>query len=722
MCWGYAMIAKNNSSFLSRFTPFMAWLPDLKRPAVLRADISAGITVALVLIPQSMAYAQLAGLPPYYGLYAAFLPPIIASLFGSSRQLSTGPVAIVSLLTAAALEPIATAGTDSYIAYAILMALIVGLIQLLLGLLKLGVIINFLSHPVILGFTNAAAIIIASSQLDKIFGVTVEKSSFHYETIWRVIAAAVADTHMPTFLIAVFSFLVMIGLRRYAPRWPNVLIAVVATTILSYSIGFEQRISIKPSLIHDQQLVTLIHNQISQQNDAVRLTLKIKEAELFYNEMHMAHGAYHDKVLRAYDTFANLKRQMKEIMLHASNDLAQIRSIHLEHVVARNSQFYIKGSAPKGARTDGRIWHIRQITDSDTLVLYSGGQVVGHIPAGLPSFRLPQIDLGMFTHLFLSAAVIALIGFMETVSIARAMATRTRQHLDVNQELVGQGLGNIVGSYFQSYAVSGSFSRSAVNISVGAITGFSSVATGIVVICTLLWLTTVLYYLPQATLAAVIMLAVIGLVNIRAMRRIWNMHHSDGIVAISSFIMTLVFAPHLEYAILFGVILSLSLFLYRSMRPYVAELARYSDGNLHDAKVYSLNTCDNISILRFDGLLYFANISYFEDKIMDVMVQKPDLRYLVIDGASISQIDSSAIEFIESISQMLREHNIEIFFSHLNHHVMHVMSQAGLILRLGDDHFYRDNEQILHVLWNSMGADHAFNCPLNIVCPAEKKS
>jgi len=219
------MSSRQGWSRLARSLPFLAWIGELRDPRVLRADLLAGVTVALVLIPQSMAYAQLAGLPAYYGLYAAFLPPMVAALFGSSRQLATGPVAVVSLLTAAALEPIAATGTQGYIAYAITLSLFVGLFQLSLGLLRLGVLVNFLSHPVIIGFTNAAAIIIATSQLDKIFGVRIDKAEHQYETVWNTVVAAAGQTHWPTLAMAVGAFATMILLRRYRPKWPNVLIA-----------------------------------------------------------------------------------------------------------------------------------------------------------------------------------------------------------------------------------------------------------------------------------------------------------------------------------------------------------------------------------------------------------------------------------------------------------------------------------------------------------------
>ena len=223
---------------IKKIFPFLEWFKTYNSFA-LRADAIAGLTVALVLIPQSMAYAQLAGLPTYYGLYAAFLPPLVAALFGSSRQLATGPVAVVSLMTAASLAPLATAGSEGYIAYAILLSLMVGVFQLLLGILRLGLVVNFLSHPVVNGFTNAAAIIIATSQLDKMFGASVDTAEHHYETIMRVIQAAVHYTHWPTLIMGAAAFAIMFGLKKISPKIPNVLVAVMITTLISWAFGFQ---------------------------------------------------------------------------------------------------------------------------------------------------------------------------------------------------------------------------------------------------------------------------------------------------------------------------------------------------------------------------------------------------------------------------------------------------------------------------------------------------
>src|SRR5210317_259823 len=243
---------------------YLGWPKNYSRKS-LKADILAGLTVALVLIPQSMAYAELAGLPPYFGLYAAFLPPMVASLFGSSHQLATGPVAVVSLMSAASLEPLATAGSPEFIAYSIVLALVVGIFQFSLGVLRLGLVVNFLSHPVVNGFTNAAAIIIASSQFSKFFGVYVDKAEHHYETLIRVAQAAVDYTHIPTLLYGIAAVAIMFGLRKINPRIPNVLVAVAITTVLSYFTGFNKDEFVNISAINQNG----ISDKITEFNHAV---------------------------------------------------------------------------------------------------------------------------------------------------------------------------------------------------------------------------------------------------------------------------------------------------------------------------------------------------------------------------------------------------------------------------------------------------------------------
>ncbi|MBD3299404.1 MAG: hypothetical protein GF341_12155, partial [candidate division Zixibacteria bacterium] len=256
---------------LDRILPFLAWFKHYSF-SHFRGDLVAGMTVAFVLIPQSMAYAQLAGLPPYYGLYAAMLPPFIAALFGSSRQLATGPVAVVSLMTATALEPLAVAGSEQFIAYAILLAVLVGLFQFALGLLRLGVVVNFLSHPVINGFTNAAALIIATSQLSKIFGVYVDKAPHHYETVYRVLEAAVEFTHWPTVGLAVLAFAIMYGLKSLNERIPYVLIAVAVTTVIAWQTGYEHNRKVSMTAIESHAVQSTVRTLDSLQAESERLT------------------------------------------------------------------------------------------------------------------------------------------------------------------------------------------------------------------------------------------------------------------------------------------------------------------------------------------------------------------------------------------------------------------------------------------------------------------
>jgi SulP family sulfate permease len=576
----------------SRLLPFRCWIGELKKPEILRADLIAGITVALVLVPQSMAYAQLAGLPPYYGLYAAFLPGIIAALFGSSRQLATGPVAVVSLLTASALEPIAGANPELYIAYAVMLALMVGIFQIALGLLRLGVLVNFLSHPVVVGFTNAAAIIIGTSQLGKLFGVSVEKAAHTYETVFNTVVESFNSTHLETMLMAIVALGIMIAMKRWIPKAPNVLTAVAVTTVISRLIGFEQM----------------------------------------------------------------------------------------------------------------------------------GGAVVGSIPAGLPPLAIPTLDFQIMGQLLSVTVAIALIGFMEAISIAKAMAASTRQRLDANQELVGQGLGNIFSSLSQGYAVSGSFSRSAVNISAGARTGFSAVVTGVVVGITLLWLTPLLYHLPQATLAAVIIMAVINLVKIEPIKHAWMVQRHDAAVAIITFMLTIIWAPHLDKGIMVGVILSLMLFLYRSMAPRIAVLSRDPDGTLRDAEVRKLETCRNISLIRFDGSLYFANTGYFEDKILERVALKPDLKFVIIDAEGINSIDSTGEEMLGMLTERLHEAGVEMLFARAKKQLWDTFERTGLINKMGKEHMFALRTQAFNYAWDQLGDNHAETCPLRVPRPLEAEA
>ena len=310
------------------------------------------------------------------------------------------------------------------------------------------------------------------------------------------------------------------------------------------------------------------------------------------------------------------------------------------------------------------------------------------------------------------ALVLTLIGLMEAMSIARTIAARTKQHIDINQELVGQGMANLVGGVFSSYAVSGSFSRSAINFSSGAASGLSSVVTSAVVVLTLLFFTPLFYYLPQATLAIVIVLAVLSLVRIHAVRRAWRVSHADGAIAIVTFAVTLALAPQLHWGIMTGVILALAHFVRRTMRPHVAYLARHEDGALVDADAHDLDLDRYIAVIRFDARLYYGASAYFEDKVLEALARLPELRYIVLDAGGINRIDATGVETLSRLVEDLRAGDVDIYFTRLKNSVWKVLQADGLLAEIGEDHFFDWNQQALDHLWSQMDPSAREGSPL----------
>jgi len=594
-------------SWITKLFPFLLWIKDLSKPKTIKADIVAGVTVGFVIVPQSMAYAQLAGLGPQYGLYASFLPVLIGAIMGSSRQLSTGPVAVVSLLTAAALGEIVT-DPSSYAVYAALLALIVGLFQLSLGILRMGFVINFLSHPVVTGFTNAAAIIIGASQLPKVFGIrvinsndtewvswcqplsfiermeNVDSNGLHticnadqsYETIARLLEAALFYTHLPTLAMALMGVLGIVVLQRFFPRMPAILTVAVISTAASFLIDYEAM----------------------------------------------------------------------------------------------------------------------------------GGAIVNAIDIdGLFSFKIPSFDFNAMGTLFIYAITISLIGFMEAISVAKSMAATTKQRLDVNQELIGQGLSNIASSFFQGYAVSGSFSRSAVNLTAGAVTGFSSVVTAIIVGLTILWLTPLLYHLPQATLAAIILMSVVNLVHFSPLRHAWKVEKHDGWVGLLTFIMTLIFAPHLENGIAFGIIMSLGLFLYRTMEPNFTELSVQKGSIIASRFIDDTTKVSNaVKIAKWSGSLYFANAAYFETKLLELISKNEELKYIIVDVASIVQVDASGEQVLRNLVESCSDSGVEIIFARTDR-LEAELYRSGFKKRFGENRFFDLRADALKHVWQELEAN-----------------
>ena len=687
-----------NNPLLLRLFPFLAWFPI--DSIILRGDLMAGIIGALVLVPKAMAYAQLSGLPIYFGLYTAFIPAILGALWGSSRQLLSGPVAIVSLMTAAAVTPLAVPFTEDYIGLALLLTLMVGAIQFGMGAFKLGTIVNFVSHPVILGFINAAAIIIALSQLDMLLGIPKGRSDSFLQDIWEMMGY-LSQTHLPTLVMSILALGLMLGLKKIpALAKPSVLITVVITILVSILAGYEQKAKANPSQIADPAVRELVmgYVDIDKQISGVMTQTTAKSTELRAAEK--AHDARAMADLRHDLDLMRINLQSLEAQNKASK--AKINRLHFELVPAAGggeAQLYVKGGVPAGAETDGHVWHIKKIEKGE-MRLMGGGDVVGNIPAGLPSFRLPTLTWDAMLSLLSASFIIALVAFMETISMAKALAAQTKQRLDPNQELIGQGLSNLGGAFFQAYPSCGSFTGSAINLQAGAKTGLASVFNGVFVAVTLLFLTPFLYHLPKAVLAVIILLAVTSLITPKALKHTWQASRVDGIVALVTFSVTLLAAPHLDKGIMVGAGLALVLFLYQTMKPRVAILGRYHDGTLRDAKINNLPASDVVTAIRFDGRLYFANVSYFEDAILEAVADNPEAPYVLVVGDGINDIDASGEEVIHHLVERLNENGTVMLFSGLKKQIHDVMRATGLREVIGERRFFSTAEQALERIYS----------------------
>lgn len=672
---------------LSRFFPFVRWFPLQKE--TLRHDLVAGITVSLVLIPQSMAYAALAGLPVVYGLYAAFLPVMVASMWGASRFLHTGPVALLSLMSAAAIEPLASRGSEEFIQLSLILALLVGVMRLGLGAFRLGVLINLTSHPVINGFTNAAALIIGLSLLNTFINVPMPRSDLFLRDLWHVLMQFPL-THWPTLAFGMGTLALLVLLKRYQSKVPGVLIAVIVGTALSAAIGFERTTRVAPDQIADvptraafeefAALETTLANNKHAQGE-VRRAMAVLAATDLHNYSLEA------EMLRLQGEEQSLKKQIYGRRI-------AIQSLALTPAEADGRITYVATTASWA----GSPWRFAG-TDHGQYRLSGGGQVVGTIPAGLPGFELPRFDFGAIGTLLGTAFIMALIGFMEATSISRALAAKSREKLDPNQELIGQGLANIVGSFFQSYTVSGSFSRSAVAAENGARTGFYAVISAFGVVLVMLFLTEYLYHLPQSVLAAIVMSAVFGLIDFKSLRHSWSVRRGDGIVGLITFMATLVMAPQLASGVLVGVVLTILLFLHGTMQPRSEVLGRTRDGTLAGAASHDLAPIsEHYVVLRFDASLVFINSAFFEQAVMKSISQFPRTKAVLVIGTGINRIDATGEEKLRALATDLKAAGIVLMLSGLKKQVKDALARAGLDEIIGPENIFPNKEIALKAL------------------------
>ncbi len=558
---------------LVRVFPFLGWKGRINKESLIR-DLVAGLTVAVVLVPQSMAYAMLAGLPPVIGLYASALAPAVAALWGSSPQLQTGPVAIVSLLVFTSLLPIAQPETEEFVKLAAVLALLVGIFQLALGIFRLGFIMNFVSHAVVVGFSNAAAIIIASTQVPHLLGITVEKHEFVFKNFLEI-AKHLDEVHIYTAAIGFLATGFIILSRRIHPLFPGALIAVVVSTLAAYYLNLEEK----------------------------------------------------------------------------------------------------------------------------------GVKVVGDIPSGLPKPSLPTVDADTLEELVGQAVVIAIIGFMEAYAIAKTMAAQTKFKLDVDQELVGQGLANLVNSVFRGYPVSGSFSRSAVNFLAGAKTGLSSVFTSMFIILTLFFFAPLLYNLPRAVLAAVVIVAVLGIVKPKAFVELYRTNPQDGVVATVTFTFSFIMKP--DYAIFIGIVLSLILFLWRSMYPRIVVLTRDPRSmTFVNAELFNLPTCPQILFVRPDASLYFANAEHIVEAIDEVLKDRSSVKFLLLDCESVNHIDATAIDVLKEYVEDLERRGVKLYFVNLKTPVRQALMRGSVLGLIGEERVLASKGQAISRLFDLI--DHEF--------------
>lgn len=542
---------------LKKIFPFLGWTVSKE---ILRADFIAGLTVALVLIPQSMAYADLAGLPAYIGLYAAFLPVIIGSLWGSSNHLQTGPVAMTSLLTASALAAFGDVGQAEYIRLAGMMAFIVGIIRLVFAAGRLTFVVNFLSRPVIEGFIHAGALIIAASQISKILGLSMPNSGPFLLNLWNYEILRLNQMHIPTFILGTSSLLLMAFLRKKYPKLPAALTVMILTSLAVYLLKLDQ----------------------------------------------------------------------------------------LETPVS----------------------------------------IVGEIPSGFPRFTLAVPNWNTAWTLLPGACVITFISFMEMYSVSKALAAKNRQKLNIAQETTGQGLASLAAAFTGGYPVSGSFSRSALDYAAGSKTGLSAVFTGLFVLLFLLFFTKTIYFLPQAALAAIIIDAVLKLMHFKKFAQYFKVSKADGAAGAITFTATLLMAPHMDKGIVFGAGLSIAMYLYRTMKPNVALLGRCEDGLYRSALRHACVIDAVMPSIRFDGRLYFANITYFEEKIFRVCEEYPAAKFIALDGQGINAIDASGAEMLQNLVIRLRESGVQLLFSGIKGHVRAILDRSGLTKEIGEQHFF----------------------------------
>lgn len=563
----------------SHFFPILDWGLNYQREH-LPGDLTAGIVVGTVLIPQAMAYALLAGLPPQIGLYASILPPVVYALLGTSRLISVAPVALDSLMVGAAVAPLAAENTPEYLGLALLLALLIGTIDILMGVFRLGFLVNFLSQAVISGFISAAAIVIAFSQVKHLLGLKIPQTE-SFIRLLVYLAAEISAINWFTFCLGIASILLLV----YFPKW--------------------------------------------------------------------------------------LGKQLKKRGFQELTIMPLTKSAPLLLVIG--SSFLVW------------FFHLDRI---------AGVKVVGDIPKGLPSLSFPALDDNTIVTLLPAALAISFVGFMEAYSVGKFLASKKRQKVDANQEFIALGVANISASLTGGYPVAGGVSRSGVNFSANANTPLASIITASIVALTVMFLTPLFYFLPQACLAAIIVMAVTNLFDLATLKRLWIYNKADAIAWIAAF--TAVLVTSVEKGILFGAGVSIVLHLWRTSKPHIAVVGRVGKTeHFRNVLRHEVQTCPHVLAVRVDASLYFVNTKYLEDYLIKAVSDRPEVKYLLLVCSAVNSIDGSALETLKSLILDLKMRGIEFYMSEVKGPVMDGLLKVGFIEELGKDRIFLTTDQAM---------------------------